>query len=127
GRRIRASPRQHRSSLTAENPSKDPAEDGPQCRDNGNPDRQALAVPRIRAERVVGKHRKLKAYSTQETYEGYLKKWIVPRWGSYRLGDVKAVKVEQWLKTGLAPFFVLANRPDARRFLEKTSGISCSR
>ena len=35
----------------------------------------------------------------QETYEGYLKKWIVPRWGSYRLGDVKAVKVEQWLKT----------------------------
>ena len=28
-----------------------------------------------------------------------LKKWIVPRWGSYRLGDVKAVQVEQWLKT----------------------------
>jgi len=40
-----------------------------------------------------------KSYSTQETYEGYLKKWIVPRWGSYRLGDVKAVQVEQWLKT----------------------------
>lgn len=40
-----------------------------------------------------------KCYSTQETYEGYLKKWIGPRWGSYRLGDVKAVQVEQWLKT----------------------------
>jgi len=40
-----------------------------------------------------------KSYSTQETYEGYLKKWIGPRWGSYRLGDVKAVQVEQWLKT----------------------------
>lgn len=40
-----------------------------------------------------------KSYSTQETYEGYLKKWIVPRWGLYRLGDVKAVQVEQWLKT----------------------------
>ena len=40
-----------------------------------------------------------KSYSTQETYEGYLKKWIVPRWGPYRLGDVKAVHVEQWLKT----------------------------
>ena len=40
-----------------------------------------------------------KTYSTQESYQGYLKKWIVPRWGSYRLGDVKAVKVEQWLKT----------------------------
>lgn len=40
-----------------------------------------------------------KSYSTQETYEGYLKKWIGPRWGSYRLADVKAVQVEQWLKT----------------------------
>jgi integrase len=40
-----------------------------------------------------------KSYSTQETYEGYLKKWIGPRWASYRLADVKAVQVEQWLKT----------------------------
>jgi integrase len=40
-----------------------------------------------------------KTYSTQETYEGYLKKWILPRWGSYRLVDVKAIQVEQWLKT----------------------------
>jgi len=28
-------------------------------------------------------------------YEGYLKKWILPRWKSYRLQDVKAVQVEQ--------------------------------
>ncbi|HEY2234028.1 MAG TPA: hypothetical protein VGK01_11195 [Candidatus Angelobacter sp.] len=40
-----------------------------------------------------------KAFSTQETYEGYLKKWILPRWGQYRLIDVKAIQVEQWLKT----------------------------
>lgn len=40
-----------------------------------------------------------KSYSTQETYEGYLKKWVVPKWGAYRLTDVKAVQVEQWLKT----------------------------
>ena len=40
-----------------------------------------------------------KTYATQETYEGYLKKWILPRWGSYRLIDVKAIQVEQWLKT----------------------------
>ena len=38
-----------------------------------------------------------KSYATQETYEGYLKKWILPRWRSYRLGDVKTVQVEQWL------------------------------
>ena len=37
-------------------------------------------------------------------HEGYLKKWILPRWKSYRLPDVKAVQVEQWLKSlPLAP------------------------
>lgn len=40
-----------------------------------------------------------KSYATQVTYEGYLKKWILPRWGAYRLTDVKAVEVEKWLKT----------------------------
>jgi len=39
-----------------------------------------------------------KAYSTQYAYEVYLKKWILPRWRSYRLADVKAVDVEAWLK-----------------------------
>ena len=38
-----------------------------------------------------------KSYATQDTYEGYLKKWILPRWRSYRLGDVKTVQVEHWL------------------------------
>jgi integrase len=32
------------------------------------------------------------------TYEGYLKKWILPRWRAYRLKDIKAVDVEKWLK-----------------------------
>lgn len=40
-----------------------------------------------------------KSYSTQFTYQGYLTKWILPRWRSYRLTDVKPVQVEQWLKT----------------------------
>ncbi len=40
-----------------------------------------------------------KSYSTQDTYEGYLKKWILPRWRTHHLGDVKSVQVEQWLKT----------------------------
>ena len=40
-----------------------------------------------------------KSYATQVTYEGYLKKWIVPRWGACRLKDVKATEVEKWLKT----------------------------
>ena len=40
-----------------------------------------------------------KSYSTQVTYQGYLSKWILPRWKSYRLTDVKPVHVEQWLRT----------------------------
>jgi integrase len=40
-----------------------------------------------------------KSYSTQVTYEGYLNKWILPRWRSYPLTDVKPVHVEQWLKS----------------------------
>ena len=31
-----------------------------------------------------------KSYSRQETYEGYLKKWVGPRWGAHRLADVKS-------------------------------------
>jgi hypothetical protein len=40
-----------------------------------------------------------KSYSTQVTYEGYLKKWILPRWRACRLTDVKATEVEKWLKS----------------------------
>lgn len=40
-----------------------------------------------------------KSYATQLTYLGYLGKWILPRWRSYRLTDVKPVHVEEWLKS----------------------------
>lgn len=40
-----------------------------------------------------------KSYSTQSIYDGYLKKWITPRWGSFRLSEIKAVQVEAWLKS----------------------------
>src|SRR5579863_2596551 len=40
-----------------------------------------------------------KSYSTQVTYEGYLKKWILPRWRVCRLTDIKATDVEKWLKS----------------------------
>ena len=40
-----------------------------------------------------------KTFATRETYEGYLRKWILPRWDSYRLRDLKSVAVEEWLKS----------------------------
>jgi hypothetical protein len=40
-----------------------------------------------------------KTFATRESYDGYLRKWILPRWQSYRLCDVKSVAVEEWLKS----------------------------
>ncbi len=38
-----------------------------------------------------------KVRQTKQTYGVYLKARIVPRWGGYRLGEIKAVAVERWL------------------------------
>ncbi len=40
-----------------------------------------------------------KTFATRETYKGYFRKWILPRWGDYRLKDVKSVAVEEWLRS----------------------------
>jgi integrase len=48
---------------------------------------------------VAGEDETRKSYSTQLTYAGYLRKWILPRWRSYRLTDVKPIHVEEWLKS----------------------------
>jgi len=38
------------------------------------------------------------SFSTKKAYQGYLGKWIVPRWGDYILPNIKAVEAELWLK-----------------------------
>ena len=40
-----------------------------------------------------------KTYSTKVTYEGYLNKWILPRWEAYPLVRVNAGEVELWLRS----------------------------
>lgn len=40
-----------------------------------------------------------KSYSTIATYRGYLRKWIVPRRGTYTLASVRPIEVESWLRT----------------------------
>jgi integrase len=40
-----------------------------------------------------------KTYSTKVTYEGYLNKWILPRWGNYPLVRINAGEVELWLRS----------------------------
>jgi integrase len=45
-----------------------------------------------------------KAHSTKATYKCYLANWILPRWRSFKLSEVKTVGVEEWLgKLSLAP------------------------
>ena len=39
-----------------------------------------------------------KTYSTMATYRGYLRKWIVPRWGTYTLARIRPIEVECWLR-----------------------------
>jgi integrase len=38
-----------------------------------------------------------KAYSTSEAYKSYFNNWVLPRWKAYRIQDVKAIAVEEWL------------------------------
>ena len=40
-----------------------------------------------------------KTFATIRTNEGYLERWILPRWSSYRLKAIKAVIVEEWLRS----------------------------
>jgi integrase len=45
-----------------------------------------------------------KSAYTAEVYSGYFRTWIQPKWDQYRLSDMKAVAVEEWLGTlPLAP------------------------
>jgi integrase len=39
-----------------------------------------------------------KTLSTKVTYEGYFRKWIVPRWGASTLTSIRAIEVEVWLR-----------------------------
>ncbi len=36
---------------------------------------------------------------TREVYEGYISKWITPKWGTCSLSDIRTVAVESWLGT----------------------------
>jgi integrase len=48
-------------------------------------------------ERELDEEHSNKAYSTRECYRTMIELYIVPRWGTYRLGDVRTVAVEDWL------------------------------
>jgi integrase len=48
-------------------------------------------------EKELAEDNNKRAYSTKAAYKSYLDNWILPRWRSCLLKDVKAVAVEEWL------------------------------
>jgi len=48
-------------------------------------------------QRELGSDNDWKTYSTKSAYQGYLRKWIVPRWGSFTLSSIRTIEVECWL------------------------------
>ena len=40
-----------------------------------------------------------RTFSTRNGYEGYLKKWVIPRWGTRTLASIKAGEVELWMRS----------------------------
>ncbi len=60
-------------------------------------------APRTLAELVTHYRKKemavdgSKAFSTRTAYEVYFRNWIVPKWGSHSLSEVRTVAVEDWL------------------------------
>jgi len=56
-----------------------------------------LLVGHYRATEMRMDNHDKKAYSTKKRSESYFNKWILPRWGGYRPGDIKSVAVEEWI------------------------------
>ncbi len=49
-------------------------------------------------QRELAPDNEWKTSSTKVTYEGYLKKWILPRWEKYTISSIRTVEVESWLR-----------------------------
>jgi integrase len=39
-----------------------------------------------------------RSYSTKKAYKAYLKRWIIPHWGTAPLSEVRTIGVESWLR-----------------------------
>ena len=72
-----------------------------------NPNDPRLSLRPVTVSELVNHYRQRelasdhvwKTQSTKVTYQGYLNKWILPRWESYTLAAITAGEVEQWLRS----------------------------
>ncbi len=63
----------------------------------GGPSTIAELVAHYRLKELAGEDQGRKAFSTRAAYECYLRTWVLPRWGTHRLDQIKPVAVEEWL------------------------------
>lgn len=49
-------------------------------------------------QRELAKDNSWRSYSTKKTYKAYLKRWIIPHWGTLCLSEVRTIEVESWLR-----------------------------
>lgn len=49
-------------------------------------------------QRELGKENNWRSYSTKKAYRVYLKRWIIPHWGTIALSAVRPIAVELWLR-----------------------------
>ena len=50
-------------------------------------------------QRELAPSNRWKTHSTKMGYRGYLRKWIIPRWGGYTLNSIRAGEIELWLRS----------------------------
>jgi integrase len=50
-------------------------------------------------QRELAPNNRWKTHSTKLGYRGYLRKWIIPRWGGYTLTRIRAGEIELWLRS----------------------------
>ena len=58
---------------------------------------QVLADHYGQHEMPMNNHER-KAFSTKDTNYGYLRKWILPQWGPFRIAEITPIAVEEWLR-----------------------------
>ena len=51
------------------------------------------------SQRELAPNSRWKTHSTKLGYKGYLRKWIIPRWGGHRLTHIRAGEIELWLRS----------------------------
>jgi integrase len=50
-------------------------------------------------QRELAPNNRWKTHSTKLGYRGYLRKWIIPRWGGHTLVHIRAGEIELWLRS----------------------------